>query len=123
MLVKYMGRKSNQPYTLPVVYAQDGQFIYCGVGQPGEKVWWRNLTVPVQVTLWIRGKAQNATGHTFNGADDPKRAELALSQLLARFPKQGKSIGVVTNADGSIEEKSFRKAAYTMRFAIFELWK
>jgi hypothetical protein len=56
MILGYQGRKTGRWRSLPCMYARDGQDLYVVPGQPGRKVWWRNLRQPTRVRLHLQGR-------------------------------------------------------------------
>ena len=60
-LITVTGRRSGREYTLPVLYAQEGDRVTVEVGWAESKVWWRNLRDGRDVRLRLRGEER--TGH------------------------------------------------------------
>src|SRR4051794_30864204 len=55
LLISVMGARSGRIHTFPVNYTEHDGVITIGVGAPGRKRWWRNLTGGAPVRVWLRG--------------------------------------------------------------------
>lgn len=86
VLVTYTGRRSGRSFTIPVMYAEDGDDLLVYVGHSVEKVWWRNLRRAASVGVRVRGRELAGTG-----AAIPATPEIE-SVYLGRFPKTAKSL-------------------------------
>jgi len=71
--LRYPGRRSGRPVTLPVQYARHGATVVVYVGLAARKTWWRNFTDPHPVEVTIRGARYRGTGHVV-AAGAPDRA-------------------------------------------------
>ncbi len=61
VLLRYHGRKTGQPYTIPVQYARtDSELVLFAMGA-AKKQWWRNLRVRPEVEVLLRGVWRPAT--------------------------------------------------------------
>ncbi|SEO85631.1 nitroreductase/quinone reductase family protein [Trujillonella endophytica] len=54
-VVRYTGRRTGRPHELVVQYVRDGSTVWILVGAAERKTWWRNLTEPADVELWVAG--------------------------------------------------------------------
>jgi deazaflavin-dependent oxidoreductase (nitroreductase family) len=73
LLLTTTGRKSGQPRTTPLIYAQDGDnylVVASKGGAPAHPQWYRNLLAEPSAEIQIRGERMNVTART--AADDEK---------------------------------------------------
>jgi hypothetical protein len=98
MILSYQGRKTGRWRSLPCMYARDGQDLYVVPGQPGRKVWWRNLRQPTPVRLRLQGRDLEGIA---TASSDPKAVAAGLGQYLARYRKAAKPLGVRLDANGT----------------------
>jgi len=98
VILSYPGRKSGHWRSLPCMYACDGQHLYVVPGQPGRKVWWRNLRQPSRVRLRLQGRDREGTA---TASSDPEAVAAGLRHYLARYPKAARSLGVRVDANGT----------------------
>jgi deazaflavin-dependent oxidoreductase (nitroreductase family) len=96
VILSYQGRKTGRWRSLPCMYARDGQDLYVVPGQPGRKVWWRNLRQPTRVRLRLRGRDLEGTA---TATSDPEAVAAGLRHYLARYPKAGRPLGVRLDAN------------------------
>ena len=61
-LLTVTGRRSGRAFTFPVGYHRDGERVTVGVDWPERKRWWRNLSDPAPVEIWLAGVRRTGTG-------------------------------------------------------------
>jgi hypothetical protein len=61
VILSYQNRKTGRWRSLPCMYARDGHDLYIVPGQPGRKVWWRNLRQSSPVRLHLQGRDLEGT--------------------------------------------------------------
>ena len=67
VLLRYRGRKTGQPYTIPVQYARtDGELILFVMGA-ARKQWWRNLRARPEIDVLLRGVWRRASARVVTG--------------------------------------------------------
>jgi len=54
--LRYRGRRTGRPVTLPVQYARHGADVVVYVPGAGAKTWWRNFATPYPVEVDVRGE-------------------------------------------------------------------
>ena len=54
LVLEFTGRKSGRRFRTPVAYIRDGKRILLTTDSP----WWRNITTPAPVRLWLRGPSR-----------------------------------------------------------------
>jgi hypothetical protein len=94
MLMTVPGRRTGTLHELPVMYARDGDSLWVLAGHAETKSWWRNLVLPAEVGVRVRGKDCRATARAIIGARDPIAASRGLDVWVRRFPKAGPKVGV-----------------------------
>jgi nitroimidazol reductase NimA-like FMN-containing flavoprotein (pyridoxamine 5'-phosphate oxidase superfamily) len=99
VILSYQGRTTGRWYSLPCMYARDGQDLYVVPAQPGRKVWWRNLRQPTPVRLHLQGQELEGTAAA---RSDPEAVAAGLRRYLARYPKTAKPLGVRLDANGTL---------------------
>jgi F420H(2)-dependent quinone reductase len=60
-LLTVTGRRSGRTFTFPVGYHRDGERVTIGVDWPERKRWWRNLSEPAPVEIWLAGVRRAGT--------------------------------------------------------------
>jgi hypothetical protein len=60
-LLTVTGRRSGRAFTFPVGYHRDGDRVTIGVDWPERKRWWRNLSDPAPVEIWLAGVRRAGT--------------------------------------------------------------
>jgi deazaflavin-dependent oxidoreductase (nitroreductase family) len=55
VLLTYSGWRSGRLYTLPVMYARDGEDLLLVAGAHRKRAWWRNFTQLSDVEVLLRG--------------------------------------------------------------------
>jgi hypothetical protein len=98
VILTYQGRKTGRWYSLPCMYARDGNDLYVIPAEPDRKVWWRNLHEPTPVRVRLQGRDQHGTA-TASSAPDVVAA--GLRRYLPRYPKAAKPLGVRLDANGT----------------------
>lgn len=76
--IRYTGRRSGQPFEIPVGYRRSGGAIVIGVAMPDSKNWWRNFLgegAPITL-LGLDGRDQ--TGHGVARRDDRGRVSVTV---------------------------------------------
>jgi hypothetical protein len=61
-VLRFTGRRSGQPVTLPVAYAAAGTDVMVLVGRSAAKRWWRNFRGGHPVELLLDGRWRHAVG-------------------------------------------------------------
>jgi len=61
-LLTVTGQRSGRAFTFPVGYHRDGDRVTIGVDWPERKRWWRNLSDPAPVEIWLAGVRRVGTG-------------------------------------------------------------
>lgn len=100
VLLSYQGRKTGRWYSLPCMYARDGQDLFIVPGQPDRKLWWRNLRQPTPVRLRLQGRDLDGTA---TASSDPEAVAAGLRRYLARYPKAARPLGVRLDANGTLD--------------------
>ena len=94
VILSYQGRKSGRWYSLPCMYACDGQDLHV---LPAHKVWWRNLHEPTPVRVRLQGRDLQGTA---TATSDPEVVAGGLRCYLARYPKAAKPLRAWLDANG-----------------------
>jgi deazaflavin-dependent oxidoreductase (nitroreductase family) len=89
LLLTYRGRRSDQQYTLPVSYVQDGATLFLLTRR--QRVWWRNLRDRATATVRLRGRDLVVSADVL---EDETALLAALQQMIARQPLVGRGLGV-----------------------------
>lgn len=89
--LKYAGRRTGRTIVLPVQYARTDGGVLIAVGQPQRKTWWRNMSKPRPVQIWLDGAWQPATAHVV--ASDAHLA--ALQEYRTMYPHIAAEVPVV----------------------------
>lgn len=107
MLITYTGRKTGQPYTIPVSYALDEAEALLTTSFK-TRTWWRNLRGGVPVTLRLRGREVGALAEVIE-------AETAVADYiriyLRRFPDIARHFFITMDADGTPNPDDLAAAA------------
>lgn len=74
--LRYRGRRTGQPVTLPVQYARHGADVVVYVGGAGAKSWWRNFATPYPVEVGVRGERYTGIGRLVH-AGTPARGRIS----------------------------------------------
>ena len=93
-VLRYTGIRTGRPREVVVMYARAGSTVWIAVAQAEHKIWWRSLAAPVDVLLWLAGKAVPARAVAVEGATQPAEATRGLGEYLARMPMAARSLGV-----------------------------
>ena len=91
-LVRYLGERSGNEYTLPVQYADTHHGIVVLVDEHDTKTWWRNFTTMGQAQVLLAGTWVPMTAHTLVGSEDPDAVTPLLRSYATRYPKVVKSL-------------------------------
>jgi F420H(2)-dependent quinone reductase len=94
VILSYQGRKSGRWYSLPCMYACDGQDLHV---LPAHKVWWRNLRQPTPVRVRLQGRDLQGTA---TATSDPEVVAGGLGCYLARYLKAAKPLRAWLDANG-----------------------
>jgi hypothetical protein len=78
-VLRYTGRRTGRTYELVCQYARDGDRVWILVGQADRKTWWRNLSTPSPVELWLAGRRHSATAVAVTAAVPRAVASLGLA--------------------------------------------
>jgi len=98
VILAYQVRKTGRCYSLPCMYARDGQDLYIVPAQPDRKVWWRNLRQPTRVRVRLQGRDLQGTA---TASSEPEPVAARLRRYLARYPRAAKPLGVRLDASGT----------------------
>jgi hypothetical protein len=101
-VIRYTGLRTGRSHELIVGYAGDGDTVWIWVGSAGQKAWWRNLRVPVDVDLWLAGERHRARAQAVEGAQQPVAAAAGLTVYLATYPGVGRVVGARSGDTTSI---------------------
>lgn len=59
--LSYVGRRSGEAFTLPVIYRRRDDIVVIDVAMPDRKIWWRNFVAePGPLELQLRGVRRTA---------------------------------------------------------------
>lgn len=87
-LVRYRGRRSDQPHATPTQYVRHDDSIVILVARPDDKTWWRNFTgTGHPLDLLLQRRWQPMVGRVVTGTAEPELARRLLDAYLARFPR------------------------------------
>lgn len=106
LLLTCTGRKSGQPITVPVNYAQDGDTVR--ITSSPDRQWWRNLKATPEVLLHLRGKAAQGSAEVF---EEQEAFAAELAAYLAAFPQMAKYFDVGIEDDKRFNQADLLKAA------------
>lgn len=84
-IVTYIGRRSLQTHTLPVMYARHADTYCVLVGNAANKKWWRNFHTRQPARLLVGGKTHHLLGEVLS-VDHPGHAP-ALRAYQTQFPR------------------------------------
>src|SRR5512139_3431962 len=88
IVVSFAGRTSGRTYSLPVMYARDGDGdLVVLVGDPERKTWWRNLRNAAPVRVVLAGREITAEGVVLDTVTHPADVIGALDAYGRRFPR------------------------------------
>lgn len=90
-VIRFRGRKTGRSYATPVNYVLCDDDLYVVPGHHEQKRWWRNLLIPSDVEVVIRGRIVRGRAMVL-AEGDGARYEEALGGYLDRFPRAGKAI-------------------------------
>src|SRR6266567_388234 len=85
MLITVTGRKSGQPYTLPVSYVRDGETLLM-ISQKN-RTWWKNLRPAAPITVFLQGRALQGRGETFSDTNTAAKILLLLLQQVRAYQR------------------------------------
>lgn len=108
VLLTYTGRRTGRRYSLPVMYARDGERLVLVASQPERKRWWRNLRGGAPVEVRVRGRDRRGEARVV--LERPE-IEQGLARYLARFPRAAKALQIPLTADGRPSPEALRAAA------------
>jgi hypothetical protein len=98
-VLRYTGVRTGRPHELVTMYARTGPTVWIAVGGAEHKSWWRNLTVPADVDLWLAGRRVRARAVAVEGGRQPDEARRGLEAYLAGMPVAARSLGVRNRRD------------------------
>ena len=110
LLISYRGRKSGKEYTLPVQYAQTGNYIYILPGMPEQKTWWRNLKAGAPVRVTLAGQTVAGSGKLLEPESELETIVKGFDLYLQRFPALAKSFQVGSDTTGQFNDGDLRAA-------------
>jgi deazaflavin-dependent oxidoreductase (nitroreductase family) len=123
LLITYRGRKSGKEITLPVNYAQDGQYVYIVSGMPEKKSWWRNFREKTPVQLTLRGKVLSGSGVLLDPVTQAEEIVTGITVKLNQFPSLASSYHIRTTPDGGWDPADLKQAAQNLVMIRVELKK
>jgi deazaflavin-dependent oxidoreductase (nitroreductase family) len=89
--LKYVGRRTGRTIVLPVQYARTDGGVLIAVGRPERKTWWRNMSEPRSVEIWLDGAWHPATAHVVA----PHARSAAFQEYSRTFPHIPAGVPVV----------------------------
>jgi len=114
LLISYRGRRTGLRHELPVRYAAAGQRYVVRIGRPEAKRWWRNFSEPWPLTVVVRGRSIEATGHVVQGESD-EGTELAAA-FFERFRGSARHQGLRVRKGETASREDVRRAATGLLF-------
>ena len=82
-VVRYTGRVSGRPVSLPVTYQRSGERVIISIALPDQKSWWRNFTGDgAPLTLTLDGTDRSGHG-VFVRDGEGARVEVVLDEPSA----------------------------------------
>lgn len=103
--LRYTGRRSGRPVSLPVQYARHGTEVVVHVGRATSKAWWRNFADPYPVEVVIRGERYRGVAHVVTaGASDRATAREIYrgAHPRARTAEADPFVLITLTANGSV---------------------
>ncbi|MGY1745876.1 nitroreductase/quinone reductase family protein [Blastococcus sp. SYSU D00695] len=100
-VLRYTGRRTGQPHELVCQYVRDASTVWVLVGAAERKTWWRNLTEPADVELWLAGEHSRARARVVRGDDEPQECAAGLAvyrRVLSSAPSDPAGV-VLVRAD------------------------
>lgn len=107
LLLTYHGRRSGRAFTIPVMYAEDGDRLVVLAARPGEKLWWRSIGDGAPVELRLRGATVRGAARVLAEAGERRTA---LTAYLRRFPRAAATLGVAPSLQGAERERALERA-------------
>jgi hypothetical protein len=98
-VLRYTGTRTGRSRELVVLYARTEATVWIAVGQPQHKAWWRNVTAPADVVLWLAGERVVARAVAVEGRRQPDEARRGLTAYLARMPMAARGLGILDPRD------------------------
>jgi deazaflavin-dependent oxidoreductase (nitroreductase family) len=95
-LITVTGRRTGRAYTIPVMYARDGDDLYTYVGSPERKTWWRNLREPQLVRVVVAGREFGAVAGVLDPAAQPDQVRAGCALMRARSPVRSGAFGLIS---------------------------
>jgi hypothetical protein len=93
-VLRYTGLRTGRPHELVAMYVRTAATVWVLVGAAEHKSWWRNLTAPADVVLWLAGERMPGRAVAVEGAAQPDEAWRGLTAYLAGMPVAARSVGV-----------------------------
>jgi len=93
-VLRYTGVRTGRPYELVVMYVRDGTTVWIAVGGAEHKSWWRSLSAPADVVLWLAGERVGARAVAVEGAWQPDEARRGLTAYVRGMPMAARGLGV-----------------------------
>ncbi|MGY1739713.1 MULTISPECIES: nitroreductase/quinone reductase family protein [unclassified Blastococcus] len=85
-VLRYRGRRTGRPHEVVVQYARAESAVWVLVGAAERKTWWRNLTEPAEVELWLGGEHRRARAGVVAGDTDPQACAAGLAVYRRVLP-------------------------------------
>jgi hypothetical protein len=86
-LLTYRGYRSGRTFTIPVLYATDGDRVVAVAARPERKLWWRTFRPRAAAQLTVRRARRDVVGRVVDGEE----RDGAVEAYLARFPRAARS--------------------------------
>lgn len=91
-LLSFRGRKTNQPYSIPISYQREGDIVT--IITKRQRKWWHNFESPIEVQMRLAG--QDYTGKAEIETDDTGTLEFMI-EYLSKRPIDAKAYGLAAN--------------------------
>lgn len=114
VLISFSGRRSGRTYTIPAMYAREGDRLIVISGPAEDHTWWRNLRGGVRVHVRLRGRGLDARADAIAGGDAPGIVAEGARVWLARFPKAGHRLGIRDGRGRDVDPRELLAAAEHM---------
>ena len=70
VVIRYVGRRSGQPFEIPVGYRRSGDTLIINVTSPDAKNWWRNFLGDGGSITLLKFDGHDRTGHAVAHRDE-----------------------------------------------------
>ena len=108
MLIKFTGRKSGKPYSVPTNYVRDGDDLW--VVSLRRRTWWRNLRGGTPVAVCLCGQELKGTAEVVDGE---LTVAVSLYAYLQRAPQAARYLDVQLDPAGQPQRDDVARAAQT----------